>query len=1263
MRFRSNRNILLGERNLKKIWIGIDTGGTFTDLVLCELTTGRYAHHKLPTTTGDPARAVLDGIAEILDLAQMLRERVEFLVLGTTLGTNAVLEGKCARTGLITTKGFRDILELARQRRPHYYNLDVLKPTPPALRDCRIEVTGRIGHDGSEATPLAEDEVRDAVKRLRDKQVEAVAICMMHSYANPAHERRARELVSEIWPEAYLCTSSEVLPEFREFERFSTTATNASLMPIMDRYLERFERGVADLGVKVAPRVMQSNGGAVTPGAVRRVPVNTFFSGPAGGVVGCVGLGEEVGIRNQITFDMGGTSTDVCLISDGEPAKKNLREMAGFPVRTRTIDIHTIGAGGGSIAWVDAGGLLKVGPQSAGAHPGPAAYGRGGTKPTVTDANIVLGRLNPKALLGGRMPIDPERARKAIEDELVPHLKVDVVAAAAGVIEIINVNMMGAVRVISVEQGQDPREFTLVAFGGAGPLHAADIARNMGIRNVLVPPRPGVLSALGLLHADVRGDFSLTRLVIAAPGNVGAINAGFDELRRRGAEWLRGEAGKSARAKYGWLIDMRYSGQNFELSLELDDGRLDAKSLPRLIERFHVRHHEFYGYDMRDQPVEVVNLRLAVTVGRPMPPHEKHNPVRGTLKNALIEKREVWFPETGFVATPVYDRDRLAANCRLSGPAIIEQMDTTTVVPPRATLRNDKLGYLHLEVEPLTVKATVKRAAAKRETAKPVDPIKAEVMARHLIATAEEMAATLMRTAFSPNIKERADCSTAIFDRRGEVIALAHRIPIHLGSMVGAVDEVRKRFPEDEIRPGDMFMANDPYNGGGTHLPDITVIAPVFVDRKIVAFVANIAHHADVGGIVPGSEAAICTSIFQEGIRIPPVRIVSEGRINRDVLDLILLNSRTPGERIGDINAQIAANPVGVRGVQALFKRYGTRDTEATIAAYLDFTERRFAAAVSRMPAGTCEAADYVDGATEGSVAKVALKLKVGKGRLEFDFRGSDPQLDCARNLPYRGLLATIYTLAKNMLDPDVPANAGYYRAIAVSSTPGTVVHAAPPAAIGARVFTSAVAGDVIAAALTQALPHKALAGSGPHHLVLIAGTDPRNGKYFVNYETIAGGMGARAYCDGMDGVRVHASGASNLPIEALEHAFPLRIDRYTLWEDSAGAGKYRGGMGVVRDYRMLADDIVVSLSSERQHNPARGMAGGGVGKSGVFIMNPGTPHERRLPSASGEILMPRDSVLSIRTPGGGGYGNPAERDAAAVERDRREERVQRRET
>jgi N-methylhydantoinase B len=539
-----------------------------------------------------------------------------------------------------------------------------------------------------------------------------------------------------------------------------------------------------------------------------------------------------------------------------------------------------------------------------------------------------------------------------------------------------------------------------------------------------------------------------------------------------------------------------------------------------------------------------------------------------------------------------------------------------------------------------------------------VDPIKAEVIARFLLATAEEMGATLTRTAFSPNIKERADCSTAVFDAKGEVIALAQRVPIHLGSMVGAVAEILKRYPVAGIEPGDMFVANDPYNGGGTHLPDITVIAPVFIGKRIVAHVANIAHHADVGGMVPGSEAAVCKSIYQEGIRIPPVRIMRAGEVNRDVFDLILLNSRTPDERVGDLQAQFAANTVGVRSVLQLFDRYGVKETETAIAGYLDFTEKRFRAAIDRLPRGRYAAEDFLDGNREGEKCRIRLALTVGKGRLDFDFAGSDPQLESARNIPYRALLATVYTVAKSLLDPEVPANAGYYRTLHITAPRGCVVAPVPPAAIGCRSISASVLGDVIARALSQALPEKALAGSGPHHLYVLSGTDPRTGTYFVNYETLAGGYGARTTRDGVDGVRVHASGSSNLPVEALEHAYPFRVERYELWENSSGAGQYRGGAGVIRDYRVLADDIVVSLSSERQHVAAQGMAGGNPGATGAFILNPGTADERKLPSAAADVSLPRGSVLRICTPAGAGYGKPAERDPQAVTQDVREGRI-----
>jgi len=380
--------------------------------------------------------------------------------------------------------------------------------------------------------------------------------------------------------------------------------------------------------------------------------------------------------------------------------------------------------------------------------------------------------------------------------------------------------------------------------------------------------------------------------------------------------------------------------------------------------------------------------------------------------------------------------------------------------------------------------------------------------------------------------------------------------------------------------------------------------------------------------------------------------------VNRDLVDIILLNSRTPQERDGDLKAQFAANVVGIRAVTGLMQRYGVEQTEATIAAYLDFTERRFRAAIERLPRGTYVAEDYLDGDSEGELAKIQLALTVSEGQLHFDFEGSGRQVASARNIPYRALLATVYTVAKSLLDPDVPANAGYYRTLEIKAPPGSVVGPTPPAAVGARSISCGVLGDVVAAALSQAMPDKALARSGPHHLVVLSGTDPRSGDYFVNYETVAGGMGARPYRDGVDAVRVHASGASNLPVEALEHAYPFMIERYALWEDSGGAGTYRGGMGVLRDYRIIADDVTVSLSSERQHVAAQGMEGAAAGRPGEFIFNPGRPDERKLPAAAGEVALPRGSVLRIATPGGGGYGASTTRDEAAVERDLREGRV-----
>ena len=515
------------------------------------------------------------------------------------------------------------------------------------------------------------------------------------------------------------------------------------------------------------------------------------------------------------------------------------------------------------------------------------------------------------------------------------------------------------------------------------------------------------------------------------------------------------------------------------------------------------------------------------------------------------------------------------------------------------------------------------------------DPIRTEIVARTLTLAAEEMAATLIGRAFSPNIKERWDCSSAIFDASGRVVAQANRIPLHLGSMIGAVEAILAKYPPAQIDPGDMFLANDPYSGGGTHLPDYNVIAPVVVDGAIVAFVANIAHHADVGGMVAGSESMLCTSIFQEGVRVPMVRIMRAGVLCSDILDIVMLNSRTPDERLGDMQAQLAACRVGVMRVAELFVREGTAVVAACVSHFLASTGRRFAAAVRGMHEGVFESEEWLDPNDADLAARLHVRLTVADGGLHFDFSGTDPMLaGSSRNIPRKAVLAVVYAVTKSLLDPAVAPNAGYFDAIEVVTKPGTVLDPVSPGAVGTRALTCGVLGDLIAGALSQTAVASAMAGSGPHHLVIFSGLEPRHGGMFVDYETIAGGAGARALADGLNAVRVHASGAANLPIEALENAYPLRVERYALRDGSGGAGRFHGGVGVLREYRILADGVSVSLSSERQTRPPRGLAGGGDAAGGGFRLN-----GERLPAAANGVALCKGDVLSVLTPGGGGFG------------------------
>lgn len=679
--------------------IGVDTGGTFTDLCAFDEETSRVHVRKVSSTPDDPGRAIVQGVAEILDqIGGRSIEEVGYFAHGTTVGTNALLTGRGATTGLITTRGFRDLLELGRGRRPSMYDPQADKPDPQVPRRLRKEVTERMRHTGAIETPLDEEDVRRAVRELRDEGVQSIAVCLLYSYLNPNHERRVGEIIREEMPDAYVSLSSDVLPEFREFERLSTVVTNAYVGPVVSRYLARLRGVLADRGLTAVPHVTQSNGGVIPFSTAESLPVRLVLSGPSTGVVGAGQICSAAGFNDIITFDMGGTSSDISLIQDGKPKVTAGMELDGRPVRSPMLDIHTVGAGGGSLAWIDSGNHLRVGPQSAGAFPGPACYGNG-DEAAVTDANVVLRMLNPEYLLNGQMKIDREASVDAVR-RLAEPLGLSVEETALGILRVVTANMARAIRVVSVQRGYDPREYALVPFGGAGPLHASRLARELGMRTIVVPEIPGAQSALGLLMTDVKTDFMRTQLTTVSDDSAAALDGVFDELVARADEWFAEEVVNEDGRSVVRRMDLRYRGQNFELAVEVPPSlRFESGGASSVIELFHRAHERVYGYRSEDAAVEVVTFRLEASGSAAHVQMHRDQPTSSDPSRAFVEDRMACFdPATGYEATPVYDRARLAAGNEIAGPAIVEQMDTTTVLLPGDTCRVDEYRNLVIEI-------------------------------------------------------------------------------------------------------------------------------------------------------------------------------------------------------------------------------------------------------------------------------------------------------------------------------------------------------------------------------------------------------------------------------------------------------------------------------------------------------------------------------------------------------------------------------------
>jgi N-methylhydantoinase A len=690
--------------------IGVDVGGTFTDIVFADTATGQTLIHKVPTTQDDPSRGVVAGIGELCARSDLPRETVDHVLHGTTIGTNAVLQNDGAVTGMITTAGYRDIVHIGRHQRPQHYSIRQEVPwqdRPLARRRHRRTVAERlIPPKGDVLIPLDEAGVREAARALRDDGVEAIAICFLFSYLNPAHEARSCDIVREEAPDCFVCTSAEVAPQFREFERFTTALLNAFVGPRLRDYVARLATSLGQEGFAADLHIMCSSGGVATAATVARNPVLTLLSGPAAGILGGAWSGalsgRAQGGQRLITFDVGGTSADIGIVIDGRFVEATARDtwIGGYPLLAPMLDIHTIGAGGGSIAYIDSGGAFRVGPHSAGAAPGPAAYGRGGTQPTVTDANLVLGRLDPDNFLGGAMRLDPDAARRAVEG-LARRLGLGLEEAAEGILTIVNANMANAISSRTVQKGLDPRGFALVAFGGAGPLHGAEVARLLGIPEIIVPAYPGITSAVGLLTTDLKYDAVRTEFQAGDAIDLERLNRDLAAMQDELARQLEADGVAPPDAAFERSGDLRYVGQGYELRVPFPEGPLDPVALAEILRRFGELHRVEYGHVFEASPIEIVNIRVS-GIGHMPKIAASRPPGGGSLAAALAKTARCAFRRDGSldtVMTPFYRRDLLPLGQTIAGPAIILQTDSTTVVPPDASLVADESGNLILRLE------------------------------------------------------------------------------------------------------------------------------------------------------------------------------------------------------------------------------------------------------------------------------------------------------------------------------------------------------------------------------------------------------------------------------------------------------------------------------------------------------------------------------------------------------------------------------------
>ena len=1276
--------------------LAADIGGTFTDIALEVLVGGAAVLHtaKVLTTADAPADGVLDGVRSVLSEANVAPGDVEVFIHGTTLATNALIERRGARTALLTTQGIRDSVEMAHENRFEQYDLYMRRPEPLVPRNRRIGIPERLSADGTVLMELDEGAVRAAADSLAADGVTSVAVGYLHSYLDARHEERTAEILADCWPEATVTLSSEVCPEIREYERFSTACANAYIAPLMRRYLTDLDTRLAALGLGCELFLMTSGGGLGTLGEALRFPVRLIESGPAGGALLASEIARGLGCERALSFDMGGTTAKLCIVEGGHPRTSREFEVgreyrflagSGLPLRLPVIEMVEIGAGGGSIASLDALGRITVGPASAGSEPGPAAYGRGGTEPTVTDADAVLGRLAPERFAGGTMTFDVDAAAKAVTASLAEPSGLQTTVSAIGISEVVDENMSNAGRVHAADQGCDISRGTLIAFGGAAPLHAARVAAKLGIDDIVVPAGAGVGSAIGFLRAPVSHESVRTRHARVSELTAASLAGLLAEMAAEADRIVHAAAPDTQTATHVRAL-MRYRGQGHEITVEVDAAALlrddiesptDAEVRSQLRTAFTKAYQQLYTRHIGNLEIEVLSWLLEVrTPGpevAPLHPHVADAPVHSSTTTLVTDTA------TGrAVPHAVFERDSLTEGAWLVGPALVIEDQTTTVVPPGGMATVMAGGHLRLsggtapngdrQIADVSIGST---SAGHVEVE--LDAVRLGVQWNRLISVTEEQARALVRAAFSTSTREAGDLSAGIFDPQGRMLAQSVTgTPGHVNSMAYSVLHFLEQFPASEMRPGDIFLTNDPWKGTG-HLFDIVVVTPAFLRGELVALFACTSHVVDIGGAGFTTDSK---EVYHEGLYLPILKFATEGVFDPNVVAIIEANVRDPVQVIGDIHSLAACNETGAARLVTMMDEYAMADLDELASHIISSSHRAMLDAIGELPNGAWNSTMRVDGIEEP--IDIVCALTVSDDGIDVDFAGTGPQSGWGINVPMAYTDAYTSFGVRCIIGPDIPNNTGSLDAVRVHAPEGCILNAPHPAAVNVRHVMGQLLPDAVFGCLSQVVPERVPA-EGTSSLWNLLGTgmwQPDTGvattnrsktsagnsgdgstqaklERFILMSFHSGGAGARPQADGLSAT-AFPSGVRNMPVEVNEIGSPLVFWRKEFRTDSGGAGRYRGGLGqVIELENRQSRDFSISATYERTVFAARGRHGGGPGALGRLSLDDGTEVRSK-----GRSVIPGNRRLIAEFPGGGGFGDPADRDPEAAARDLRLEFV-----